>query len=129
MRGPRLDGHGWPVGISDPFHPGESLELLGLARGGVATSGRDFHRWERQGVWQHHILDPRTGLPAATDVLTATVIAPSTVEAEAAAKVAVILGSEHALAWLDERPSLAGLLVLDDGSVRRSRRLSRYLWR
>ena len=129
VRGPRLDGHGWPVGISDPFHPGEVLELLGLTRSGVATSGRDFHRWERQGVWQHHILDPRTGLPAATDVLTATVIAPSTVEAEAAAKVAVILGSERALAWLDKRPSLAGLLVLDDGSVRRSRRLSRHVWR
>ena len=80
--GPRLDGSGWAVGISDPFHPGKSLELLGLTRGAVATSGRDYHRWMRQGASQHHIIDPRTGLPASTDVLTATVVASSTVEAE-----------------------------------------------
>lgn len=129
VHGPRLDGSGWAVGISDPFHPGESLELLGLARGAVATSGRDYHRWIRQGASQHHIIDPRTGLPAATDILTATVVAPSTVEAEAAAKVALILGSDAALAWLEAHPSLAGLLVLEDGSVRRSRRLARFIWR
>ena len=129
VHGPRQDGSGWAVGISDPFHPGESLDLLRLTRGGVATSGRDFHRWKRQGKWQHHILDPRTGLPAETDVLTATVIAPNTVQAEAAAKVAIILGSERALTWLDDHPQLAGLLVLEDGTVRRSRRLWRYLWR
>ncbi len=127
--GPRLDGAGWAVGISDPFHPGESLELLGLTRGAVATSGRDYHRWIRQGASQHHIIDPRTGMPASTDVLTATVVAPSTVEAESAAKVALILGSNAALDWLEAHPPLAGLLVLEDGSVRRSRRLSRYIWR
>jgi FAD:protein FMN transferase len=129
VHGPRLDGLGWPVGIGDPFRPGESIDLLCLSQGGVATSGRDYHCWERDGIWQHHILDPRTGLPASTDVLTATVIARTTVEAEAAAKVALILGSNAGLDWLDSQPSLAGLLVLEDGSVRRSRRLSRFLWR
>ena len=129
VQGPRLDGSGWPVGISDPNRPETSIELLCLTRGGVATSGRDYHRWIRQGASQHHIIDPRTGLPAATDILTATVIAPSTVEAEAAAKVALILGSDAALAWLEAHPPLAGLLVLEDGSVRRSRQLSRFIWR
>ncbi len=129
VHGQRLDGRGWPVGIGDPFRPGESIDLLCLTHGGVATSGRDYHRWQHEGTWQHHILDPHTGLPASTDVLTATVVARNAVEAEAAAKVAIILGSEVALDWLDDRPSLAGLLVLEDGSVRRSRRLSRFLWR
>ncbi len=129
VQGPRADGRGWPVGIGDPFHPGESIGLLCLTQGGVATSGRDFHRWMRQDIWQHHIIDPRAGLPASTDVITATVVARNTVEAEAAAKVAVILGSEAALDWLDDRASLAGLLVLEDGSIRRSRRLPRYIWR
>jgi thiamine biosynthesis lipoprotein len=95
----------------------------------VATSGRDYHRWIRQGASQHHIIDPRTGLPASTDVLTATVIAPGMVEAESAAKVALILGSNAALDWLEAHPPLAGLLVLEDGSVRRSRRLTRFIWR
>jgi thiamine biosynthesis lipoprotein len=129
VHGPRLDGLGWPVGIADPFRPGESIDLLCLSQGGVATSGRDYHVWQHDGMWQHHLLDPRTGLPASTDVLTATVVAQNTVEAEAAAKVAAILGSSAGLDWLDSQPSLAGLLVLEDGSVRRSQRLSRFLWR
>jgi len=129
VHGPRLDGGGWAIGVTDPFRTENSVERLCLTRGGVATSGRDYHRWVRQGAWHHHIIDPRTGLPASTDILSATVIAPSMVEAEAAAKVALILGSRAALAWLEAHPPLAGLLVLDDGSIRRSRRLSRHIWR
>jgi FAD:protein FMN transferase len=129
VHGPRPDGSGWPVGIGDPFQPGNSLDLLSLAHGGVATSGRDYHRWQRGETWQHHILDPRTGLPASTDVLTATVVARNTVEAEAAAKTAILLGSQAALGWLEGRPALAGLLILEDGTIRRSRGWSQFLWR
>mgnify|MGYP000182779134 FL=1 len=105
------------------------LGLLMLPRAGrpsscgVATSGRDVRRWQRNGVWQHHILDPRSGQPAITDVISATVVAPTALEAEIAAKVALILGSRDGLAWLEARPPLAGLLVLEDGRVIPSRRL------
>src|SRR6476469_1818845 len=78
-------------------------------------------------VSQHHILDPRTGRPATSDVLSATVVGPSACEAETAAKVALILGSQDGLAWLDARPALAGLLVTENGQVVRSRRLGAYL--
>lgn len=129
VHGPRLDELGWAVGVSDPFQPDRSLELLSLSHGAVATSGRDYHRWKQDGMWLHHIIDPRTGLPAVTDVLSATVVAPSTVEAEVAAKVALILGSVAGLAWLEDHPPLAGLVVLAEGAVRRSRRWSRHVWR
>lgn len=123
------DGSPWPIGVADPTHPERQLELLLLPDGGVATSGRDYRRWQMNGSWQHHILDPRTGRPAVTDLLSATVIAPTVTAAEAAAKVALILGSDAALAWLDARPSLAGLLVREDGDVLYSRRMGEYLWR
>ena len=74
-------------------------------------------------VWYHHILDPRTGRPAETDVLSATVAGPSAVRAEMAAKAALILGSRAGLAWLEARPEMAGLLVLENGHVLRSARL------
>ena len=99
-----------------------------MVQGGVATSGRDYHRWRQGGIWHHHIIDPRTGRPAQADVLTATVVAPSAAEAEVAAKVAVISGSQAGLEWLDSKPELAGMLVLDDGQRLYSRRIAQYLW-
>ena len=128
VSGPRATGEPWPIGAGDPRDADRDLALLALRGGAVATSGRDYRRWQRGGVWQHHILDPRTGQPATTDVLSATVLAPTAVAAESAAKAVLILGSGAGLAWLDAHPALAGLLVLDDGQVRLSRRLPDYYW-
>jgi thiamine biosynthesis lipoprotein len=125
----RPDGLPWPVGINDPFHAGTHFETLRLRQRGVATSGKDYHRWLRDGVWVHHIIDPRTGLPAVTDVLSATVVAPTATQAEAAAKAALILGSRAGMDWLDADPGLAGVLVLEDGSRLYSARMEQYLWR
>jgi thiamine biosynthesis lipoprotein len=129
VSGPRADGTPWPVAVADPAAPERDLALLALRTGAVATSGRDYRRWRQGGVWQHHILDPRTARPAVTDVCSATVIAPTAPAAEVAAKLVLILGARAGLAWLEARPTLAGLLVLDDGQVVASRRLPRYLWR
>ena len=127
ISGPQSNGEAWPIGITDPFDPDSSLEVILIERGSVATSGKDYRRWQRDGVWQHHIIDPRTGMPAQTDVLTATVIAPSAVEAEVAAKVVLISGSQSGLQWLDAHPTLAGMLVLEDGGHLYSERMSEYI--
>ena len=122
VSGPLANGQGWPIGVADPHsNTGRLVDTIALRRGGVATSGRDYRRWRRGGVWHHHILDPRTGLPAQTDVVSATVVAPSAQLAESAAKTAFILGSEQGLSWLDHRTHLKGLLVLEDGRAVHSR--------
>jgi len=126
---PLPGGQPWPVGIGDPFQPGTDFETLKLQKCGIATSGKDYHRWLRDGRWVHHIIDPRTGLPADTDVLASTVVAPTALEAEAAAKTALILGSLSGLEWIDSDPALAGVLVLENGTRLYSARMDRYLWR
>ena len=112
-------GELWPIGVADPLHPNELLTVLQMGAGSVATSGRDYRRWRQDGKWQHHILDPRTSAPANTDVLSATVVAETMLEAEVASKVALILGSQEGLLWLQHH-ALAGLLVLQDGQVLRN---------
>ncbi len=126
VSGPQADGTAWPIGVTDP--EGKTVEMLMLSEGGVATSGRDYRRWQKGDLWQHHILDPRTGQPAHTDVLTVTVIAPTTCEAEMAAKVVLILGSRDGLHWLEAHPSFAGILILENGRILRSHRLKPYVW-
>ncbi len=128
VSGPRTDGTSWPIGVVNPFQPDQPFETLKIDRGGVATSGKDYRRWLRDGKWQHHLIDPRTGLPAQTDVLSATVIAPTTYEAEIAAKVIAISGSEDGLAWLEEQPDYAAIIVREDGQAVYSAQLQRYLW-
>lgn len=127
ITGPRADGGPWEIGVEDPFNEGLFVESVFVSAGGVATSGKDRRRWIRGGVPQHHIIDPRTGLPAATDVLTATVIAPSAMQAEAMAKAVLISGSQAGLDWLDQSERLAGLLVLDNGQRLYSRNIQSYL--
>lgn len=127
VTGPMADGEPWEIDVEDPFSQGKFVETIYLNGGGVATSGRDHRHWLRNGFPQHHIIDPRTGTPAATDILTATVIAASAVEAEALAKAVLISGSTAGLDWLDSAGSLAGLLILENGQRLYSRHMDRYL--
>jgi thiamine biosynthesis lipoprotein len=128
VSGPRADGSGWPIGIENPFGKDEDLPLLLLAHEAEATSTRGYRRWLRGDKWQHHLIDPRTGAPAETDVFSATAIAPTLAQAEVAAKAALILGSRAGLEWIEARPQLAALLILENGDVLSSRRLKHYVW-
>jgi thiamine biosynthesis lipoprotein len=122
------DGQKWPVAIDNPFIVGEYIDTLMLGACGVATSGTDYRRWKQGGRWSHHIIDPRSGQPAQTDLISATVVAPNAMTAEMAAKAVLILGSERGLEWIEARPELAALLVLETGEVLYSNHMKQFLW-
>ncbi len=73
----------WPVGVDD----GPTIALTDAA---IATSGRDRRWWRAGSGTAHHLIDPRTGMPAATSTLRATVVARTAVEAEVLAKAAFL---------------------------------------
>ena len=120
ISGKMRDGSNWPIGVSNPFDADKNLALLMVPGGGVATSGKDYHRWMFDGEMQHHIIDPRNMRPAHTDILTATVLAANLIDAEAYAKTAMILGSEAGRNWLDEQSGIGYLLVLENGTMIRN---------
>ena len=126
-------GDAWGIGIADPRTDGALLGVLHLAADeaarqlGVATSGTSVHRWRSPDGDAHHLIDPRTWRPAATDVVQATVMASSAREAEVYAKTAVIAGSARAFSLLD-RPGVLGVLLLTDrGDVRATPEMLRWL--
>jgi len=59
--------------------------------------------------------------------MTATIVAPTVMEAEAAAKAVLILGAEEGLKWIEADPELAGIIVLENGHTFYSERISQYL--
>jgi thiamine biosynthesis lipoprotein len=129
ISGPRRDGTPWPIAVANPHKPDCNGDLLLIRAGGVATSGTDYRRWLHGGQWQHHLIDPATGAPACTDLLSVTVVAPDVLTAETAAKVVLLKGSRAGLVWLEQQPTLAALLIQTEGQVTHSRRLSAALWK
>lgn len=129
VSGPLLDGSPWEIGVYKPFDRDSGyIEMLFIEQGcGVATSSTDRRRWMQGDQVRHHIIDPRTSQPAESDVVSATVVAPTAVEAEAAAKSILIRGSLDGLDWLEANPALAGLLILEDGQMFYSQRMIEYL--
>jgi thiamine biosynthesis lipoprotein len=103
------------VSIQDPW--GEVIASVHLGSGGLATSTSASRRWKAGDVAAHHIVDPRNVRPATSPIISATVIAPTAVQAEAGAK-AVLLQGEQGLTWAEQQDWIdSALVVWHDGSV------------
>ena len=105
-----------PVEV-DVRHPltGEVAHRLQLGWGAVATSGLDIRVWRTDaGHYAHHLLDPSTGMPAWTGVISATALAATALEAETLAKMALLSGPAEGRRILR---ATGGVLVHDDGDV------------
>lgn len=89
--------------------------VIPFIRGALATSGVDRRRWMQGSQVRHHLLDPRTGLPAQNGLWSVTVATDRCEQAEVAAKVAFLLGKEKGIEFLDKH-HIAGLLVQEDGT-------------
>ncbi len=85
---------GWAIQVSEDSgaEVGVGPEVVRIDAGAIATSSTTVRRWTRGGAVLHHIIDPRTGLPAAGRWRTATVAARSCVAANTASTAAVVLG-------------------------------------
>ena len=98
--GPRPDGGPWRVGVRHPRQPGAVLASVGLARGGLASSGDYERAMVVDGVRYSHILDPRSGWPV-QGLACASVLAPSCLIAGTATTIAMLMGEVEGPRWLD----------------------------
>jgi FAD:protein FMN transferase len=105
----RPDALGWRVGVET----GDGAFTLALEDCALATSGRDRRHWRRDGEERHHVIDPATGRPSATDLLRVTVVSSTAVEAEVLAK-ALFLAGEHDATAEAEALGIPCVLVTDD---------------
>jgi thiamine biosynthesis lipoprotein len=115
--GPGPDGTGWLVGIQDPRDLDQDLGMVRIRDAAVATSSVTRRRWWTLDGWAHHIIDPRTGLPAASGLSAVTVLAGTVAWAEVLAKTALLLGLSDGGTYLAEQCGVGAVLVQDDGTV------------
>jgi thiamine biosynthesis lipoprotein ApbE len=112
---------GWLVGIADAASfdtttaSAETRQSVRVRDGGLATSSVLGRAWRRGAARLHHIIDPRTGMPARSCWRTVSVAAATCVDANIASTAAILRGA-GAVAWLG-RLRLPARLVRHDGSV------------
>jgi thiamine biosynthesis lipoprotein len=112
--------NGWPILVTDDHRSGVTAagQTIALSAGGLATSSTMVRRWRNGEHEVHHIVDPRSGAPAAEVWRTVSVAAGTCVDANVASTAAIVRG-EGALAWL-RHCGLPARLVRRDGSVERT---------
>jgi thiamine biosynthesis lipoprotein len=111
--GPTPPG-GWRVTVQD--RPEDAPASVTLGPGdAIATSSTVTRAWSRGDRRLHHIVDPATGLPAASPWRSVTVAAATCVEANTASTASLVMG-EDALGWLTEL-GLPARLLRHDGTV------------
>jgi thiamine biosynthesis lipoprotein len=110
VRGEAPEGGPWLIAVADPRRAGETLAVLALDGGGIATSGRDARRFGPARSL-HHLIDPETGESALGGPLTVTVVAPDPVAAEVNATTLAIAGLAEAEEHVTARPSISALYV------------------
>ena len=117
--GNRKDGKPWRIALRDPF--GEAEDWLGvfeISGSSVISSGTYERKFEKDGITYHHILDPNTGYPVASDVVSATVVTSGGMVGEGLATAAVLMGSDRAREIFEQTPGFIGAaLVLENGEL------------
>jgi thiamine biosynthesis lipoprotein len=110
--GEPVDENGWQVPLLHPT-TGETIAHHALYSGSVVMSTVAIRRWTRGDIEHHHIIDPRTGRPADTDLIAVAVADHSAARAEALAKAAIIAGEVQGATLLRSARVKAWMITAD----------------
>ena len=115
--GTRPDGDPWRVAVKDPRNTDGYLCILELEDVTLSTSGGYERYFEEDGVRYHHIIDPKTGYPADSGLLSVTVVTANHVLADALSTALFVAGPEEALDFWRSRDDFELVLCIDDSRI------------
>ena len=118
---PNNDDGFFSVGIKDPFDTQSIVGYVKVKNTNVITSGAYERFFEHDRNIYHHILDPKTGYPAESDISSVTVICSDGAVADMLSTALFVVGKDRGLEILnkisDQYPDVAAIFVADDGEV------------
>jgi len=116
--GNRRNDTDWRIGIRDPeTGRGDPILVLQVSDTSVVTSGINERYFLAGDVQYHHILDPRTGFPALSDLVSVTIVAENSMSADALSTAVFILGLDAGLALVQSLPDVEAVLITTDRRV------------
>lgn len=117
-RGNNIKGKPWIIGVEHPHFVGirkKLLARLSLMDKAIASSGTYINFFSDEGKTYSHIIDPRTGYPISTDLISVSIIASDCMSADAWATAAMILGEDEVKELLDRDSELSAMFVKKTG--------------
>ena len=98
--------------------PGNAFAHVQLTDGAVVTSGI-YERGIRleDGSFSHHILDPRTGMPAETDIVSTSLISETALDGDGYTTALIVMGLERALDFVEALPGCEAVFVARDKTI------------
>lgn len=121
VMGRKTDGSDWRIAVKDPADTESYLGVVSAADKFIVTSGVYERYFEENGVRYHHILDPKTGCPAESGLVSVTVLCENGAWADALSTACFVLGPDGALALRDDLADQGTdfelILATNDGRV------------
>ncbi len=119
VKGLNSKGVNWHIAINKPVEDSlcvnrEIQEVIELTDCGMATSGNYRNFYEIEGKKYSHTIDPRTGYPVSHNLLSATIVAPNCMTADAWATACMVAGLEKAQTWIKNRRDIKGYLIYEE---------------
>jgi thiamine biosynthesis lipoprotein len=107
---PPWERRGWPIRLQHPFHPEQALGTIWLQNQGLGTSAATYQFFLYKNKQLGHLLDPRTGWPAA-GTAAASVTASTAAEADAYSTATFVLGSARTEKLALRKPNMGFVLL------------------
>ena len=104
-------GKQWNIAVLDPENTDKFKAYVSLSDRSFTTSGNYYNYREVNGQRFAHTIDPKTGYPAQTSILSVTVFAKDCTTADAWATALMVMGHEKAIQGLKEHPELDAFIV------------------
>jgi len=116
--GRKPDGSDWHVSVADPLHPDGTVCDLFVGETAVVTSGSYQRSFTKNGKTYHHIIDPATGAPAESGLLSVTVVCADGTTADGLSTALFIMGMERGTElWKSGSIPFDALWITEDADV------------
>ncbi len=117
--GTKEDGTPWKIGIQNPINNrGEYLGIVNAVNQTLVTSGIYERYFEKDGKRYHHILDTKTGYPVENEVAGVSILADSSIDADALSTTCFVMGPDKAFEFVKSKPGVEVLFVTKDKKIR-----------